>query len=53
MTKVPGAVSAYMAKIGAKGGAKGRGKPKTRTREQYAAMGRKSAAARKRKAAAK
>ena len=53
MTDIPKSVSAYMSKIGAKGGAKGRGKPKTRTCEQYAAMGRKSAAARKRKAAKK
>jgi len=30
MTKVPGLVSAYMAKIGAKGGKNGKGKPKRR-----------------------
>ena len=50
MTKVPTAVSAYMSTIGKRGGAKGKGKSKTRSAEQYKRMAAASVAARKRKA---
>ena len=50
MTKVPTAVSAYMSTIGKRGGAKGKGKSKTRSAAQYKRMAEASVAARKRKA---
>lgn len=50
MKRVPEEVSAYMAKIGAKGGKNGAGKRKVRTKEQARAAGIASGAARRRKA---
>jgi hypothetical protein len=47
MKRVPTEVSDYMAKIGAKGGRRGKGKPKQR---DYKKMGQKSGAARRAKA---
>ncbi len=50
MTDLQKSVRDYMSKIGKKGGAKGRGKSKTRPAEQYKRMAAASVAARKRKA---
>ena len=50
MTDIPKSVSDYMSKIGKRGGAKGKGKSKTRSAEQYKRMAAASVAARKRKA---
>lgn len=53
MKKVPKSVSEYMATIGAKGGAKGKGKRKIRDPEHYRRMGLASGRARRAKAEAK
>lgn len=39
MTKIPSVVSEYMAKIGAKGGARGKGVRKTRKKIHYKRIG--------------
>jgi hypothetical protein len=49
MNDVPALVRDYMAKIGARGGAKGKGKKKKRMKAQYSAMGKRSGVARKKK----
>lgn len=53
MGDIPKSVSDYMSQIGKKGGAKGRGKSKTRTAEQYKRMAAASVIARRKKAAKK
>lgn len=50
MSEIPKSVSQYMARIGAKGGAKGKGKRKKQDPEHYKRMGVASGKARRKKA---